>query len=68
MNLFGLSFVLFIFKCSAGKGFWYQFRITDKSAFLQAIIVERIRKKVEECKLNIKLLTRFQGGNGKRTL
>ena len=23
MNLFGLSFVLFILKWSAGKGFWY---------------------------------------------
>ena len=63
MNLFGLSFVLFILKWSAGKGFWYQLRATDKPTFLRAIIVEQIRKKVEKCKLNIKLLTRCQDGN-----
>ena len=47
MNLFGLSFVLFILNWSAGKGFWYQLRVTDKPPLLRAIIAERSRKKVE---------------------
>ena len=53
MNLFGLSFLLFILKWSAGKGFWYQLQVTDKPTFKKAIAVERTRKKVEKCKLNI---------------
>ena len=46
MNLFGLSFLLFILKWSAGKGFWYQLRVTDKRTFKKAITVERTHKKV----------------------
>ena len=39
---------------------WYQ---TEKPTFLGAIIVERIRKKVEKCMLDIKFLTRYRDGN-----
>ena len=53
MKLFGLSFLLFILKWSAGKGFWYQLRVTDKSTFKKVITVERTRKKVGKCKLDI---------------
>ena len=63
MNLFGLSFVLSITKWSPGKGCWHQLRVTDITTFLEAIIVERIRKKVEKCKLDIKFLTRCRNGN-----
>ena len=55
--------MLFIIKWSAGKGCWYQLRVTDITTFLEAIIVERIRKKVEKCKLDIKFLTRGRNGN-----
>ena len=50
--------MLFVLKWSTGKGFWYQLRIKDKPTFLRAIIVERIRKKAEKCRLDIKFLTR----------
>ena len=51
MNLFGLSFSLFILKCSAEKGFWYQLRVTDKRTFKKGITVKRIRKKAENASL-----------------
>ena len=50
--------MLFILKWSAGKGFWYQLRETDKPTFSITIIVERVRKDVEKCKLDITFLTR----------
>ena len=63
MNLLGLSFMIFrhiqesfrhiIISVIHIKGFLYQLRVTDKPTFLRAIIVERIRKKVEKCKLDI---------------
>ena len=43
MNLFGYSFLLFILKWSAGKGFWYQPRVTDKPTLKKVITVERKR-------------------------
>ena len=33
MNLFGLSFLLYILKWSAGKGFWYQISNLKNQAF-----------------------------------
>ena len=53
MNLFGLSFLLFILKWSAGKGFWYQPWVTDKPTLKKIITVERKRKKIEKCKFDI---------------
>ena len=50
-------------NCHAIKvGFWYQLWATDKPRFLRGIIVDRIRKKVEKCKLDIKFLTSCQDG------
>ena len=63
MNLNGLSFLLFIFKWSAGKRFWYQLRVTDKSIFKKFITVERACKKVEKCKLGIKFLVKCRESN-----
>ena len=53
MNLFGLLFLLFILKWSAGKNFSYQLQVTKKPTFKKAITFEHIRKKVEKCKLGI---------------
>ena len=53
MNLFGLSFFLFVLKWSAGKGFWYQFRVTDKPPFKNVVTVERMHKKVEKFKPDV---------------
>ena len=51
-------------NCHAIKvGFWYQLQVTDKPRFLRAIIVERIRKKVEKCKLDINILRRCEDGD-----
>ena len=63
MNLFGLSFLLFILKWSAGKGFWYQLQVPDKPTFKKAITVEHTCKKVEKCKLDISFLVKCQDGN-----
>ena len=63
MNLNGLSFLWFILKWSAGKEFWYQLRVTDKSIFKKFVTVERTRKKVEKCKLGIKLLVKCRESN-----
>ena len=43
--------------------FFLLLRVADKQTFLRAIIVERIRKKVEKWKLDIKFLTRCRDGN-----
>ena len=51
MNLFQLSFLLFILKWSAGKGFWYQLQITDKLTFKKVITVERTQKMSENASL-----------------
>ena len=58
MNLFGLSFLFFILKWSAGKWFWYQIRVTDNSTFKKVITVERTQAKVEKCKLDINFFVR----------
>ena len=63
MNLFGLSFLLVILKWSAGKGFWYQLWVTDKPTFKKVIAVERTRKKVEKCKLDINFLVKCRESN-----
>ena len=63
MNLFGLSFLFFILKWSAGKWFSYQIRVTDKSRFQKVITVERTQAKVEKCKLDINYLVRCQECN-----
>ena len=51
MNLFGLSLLLFILKWSAGKGFWYQHRVTDRRTVKKAITNERTLKKAEYASL-----------------
>ena len=43
--------------------FCYQLQVTGKPTFLRVIMVERIRKKVEKCKFDLKLLTRCRDGN-----
>ena len=63
MNLFGLSFLFFTLKWSAGKWFSYQIRVTDKSRFQKVITVERTQAKVEKCKLDINYLVRCQECN-----
>ena len=63
MNLFGLSFLLFILKRSAGKGFWYQLRVTDKQTFKKVITVERTRKNVEKYKFDINFLVKCGESN-----
>ena len=59
MNLFRLSFFLLILKSSAGKEFWYQLGVTHKPTFKKATTVERTRKKVENCKLDISFFSKI---------
>ena len=63
MNHFGLSFILFILKRSAGKGFWCKLRVTDNITYKKAIAVERTKEKVEKCKLDISFLNKCRDGN-----
>ena len=46
-------------KWSAGKGFRYQLRVTDKPTFKKAITVERTRTR----KLDISFLVKCRDGN-----
>ena len=54
---------MFILKWSAGKGFCYQLRVTDKPTFKKVITVERARKKVEKFKLDINFLVKCRESN-----
>ena len=63
MHIFGLTFILFVLKISAGKGFWFNLRMTDNAVYKIAIQLERSMKKYEKCKLDIEFLCRCRDTN-----
>ena len=62
INVFGLSFILFFLKWSAGKRFWYRLRVTDNITYKKAITVE-CTKKIEKGKLHISFFNKCRDGN-----
>ena len=63
MHIFGLIFILYFLKLSAGKGFWFYLRTTDFAVYKHAIRLERISKKVEKFKLDINFLSQCRDTN-----
>ena len=63
MQLFGISFLLYIIKWSDGAGFWSNYRNSDKKSYEQAIIVQRISKKLMKCAHAIKYLSKCRDAN-----
>ena len=63
MNAFGLSFFLFILKWLACQRFCYNLRGTDNNTYKIAIVVERTKKKIEKCNLDISFLNECRDGN-----
>ena len=60
MYFTGITFLLFMFKLSDGKGFWYNLRLSDKNVYTQAIKIERLIKKVTRCECTVKFLYKFR--------
>ena len=56
MHIFGLVFILYFLKLSAGKGFWFHLQTTDFIVYKHAIRLQRISKKVDKSKLDINFL------------
>ena len=63
MRIFGLVFISYFLKLSAGKGFWFHHRTTNFTVYKHAIRLERISKKVEKCKLDINFLSQCRDTN-----
>ena len=47
MFFFGLAFLLYFFKLSAGNGFWNNLRIADRKLYKQTIKFERLLLKLK---------------------
>ena len=58
MHLFGLTFVLFLLKLSAGNGFWKNIRSADEQAYKVAVTFERLNKKLLSAELALRFLYR----------
>ena len=56
MNIFGLAFILYLFKVTDGNGFWYNLRNSDKLMYKRAITYERLLKRLRKCELDLKFL------------
>ena len=41
---------------SEGNGYWKNYRCSDKTSYDQAVIVQRINKKLVKCELALKFL------------
>jgi hypothetical protein len=55
-SLFGITFVLFLLKLSAGKGFWKNFRIADETSYKLSVTYERVSKKLQAAEHAVKFL------------
>ena len=56
MHLFGLTFVLYLLKLSAGNGFWKNIRSADEQAYKVAVTFERLNKKLLSAELALRTL------------
>ena len=56
MSFVRITFLLFMFKLTDGKGFWYNLRLFYKEINKQAIKVKRVMKKVKRCERTLKFL------------
>ena len=56
INLFGLSFVLFILRLSYGSKFWQNLQNDNPLIYKKAVKVERLAKKISKHELDIKFL------------
>ena len=63
MHFFGVVFILYTLKLSAGKGFWFNLRVTDHEVYKLAIKLERLEKKYQKCKLDIDFLSKCRDTN-----
>ena len=63
MQLFGLSFLLYFLKLSDGKGFWYNMRNSDNTAYRAAIAFERASKRLRKATLDLKFMYRCRDEN-----
>ena len=55
MSLFGLAFLQYFFKLSAGNGFWNN-QVADKKLYQQTIKVERILLELKRYECNLTFL------------
>ena len=56
MSFVQITFLLFMFKLTDGKGFWYNIRLFYKEINKQAIKVKIVMKKVKRCERTLKFL------------
>ena len=56
MLIFGLCFILYFLKLSAGIGFWTKFRRTDPQLHEVAIKYQRSLRRLEKARLDLKFL------------
>ena len=63
MQIFGLTFVLYLLKWSDGRGFWSNYRDSDNESYKQAIKTQRIFKKLTRCEEAIKFMKKCRDTN-----
>ena len=63
MHIFGLVFILYFLKLSAGKGFWFHLQTTNFIVCKNAITLEYISRKIEKCKLGINFISQCRDTN-----
>ena len=56
MSLFGLAFLHYFFKLSAGNGFWNSLQVADKKLYQQTIKVERTLLELKRYECNLTFL------------
>ncbi|XP_066931457.1 uncharacterized protein [Clytia hemisphaerica] len=62
-SLFGISFVLFYLKLSAGNGFWINLRAADENLYKIATTVERLEKKLKRYEASLNFLINCRDQN-----
>ena len=63
MNIFGLTFLLYVIKWSDGTGFWNNYRNADIDSYRKASKTQRIQKKLVRCEQAIKFLKQCRDAN-----
>ena len=63
MQIFGLTFILYLLKWSDGNGFWSNYRISDENSYKQAVKLQKLQKKLIRCELSIKFMTKCRDTN-----
>ena len=63
MNIFGLTFLLYVIKWSDGAGFWNNYRNTEIDSYRKASKTQRIQKKLVRCEQAIKFLKQCRDAN-----